>query len=299
MSNVSTSLFRGSKKKLKIHLNNIQLQQTIAKGGGSGATIWQCDVDGWQCVCKELNFDINVDPIEIEAFESEIALVESLPFHKNIVKYLYHDRTTTKLRLFMTRYSCNLKTVIDDRKAKNQFFSTVEIAMHSLDIIRGLEYLHKNSILHRDLKSDNIFVILNDRKGISNLAIGDFDSAKKISKKIEAKTVIGTATFMAPEVWSSKNSKQYNFQADIFSFGMILFELITLERPYEEYSTLTIPDMIIKGVPPAVPPTIASNLQLTELLDIHKKCIALKPEDRPSTNQLKELFIHMIPNTCE
>jgi len=104
---------------------------------------------------------------------------------------------------------------------------------------------------------------------------------------------------MAPEVWTSKNSKQYNFQADIFSFGMILFELSTLERPYEEFSTLTIPDMIIKGVQPAVPPAIASNPQLTELLDIHRKCISLKPEDRPSTNQLKELFIHMIPTHSE
>jgi len=199
--------------------------------------------------------DINCDNLTVECFEKEITILEKLHYHKNIVRYLFHEHTNKKLRLFMTKYSCNLRDILIERTVFNKgpYFPS-DISRFALDIIRGLEFLHKNNVLHRDLKTDNIFVSLNERKLISFLSIGDFDTAKIISRRAGAKTVIGTPSYMAPEVFQSnaKNSG-YTLKADIFSFGMVLYELISLMRPYEGCSNFDIPDYIIKHKFPEFP----------------------------------------------
>lgn len=103
--------------------------------------------------------------------------------------------------------------------------SDQEIPIHELNILhyasqlsKAIKILHSHGVLHRDLKPDNIFVerIENDL----NLRIGDFGMMKAAS---EAKTVLGTPGYYAPEVALMKH---YNFSADIFSFGCILFQLL-------------------------------------------------------------------------
>jgi len=189
----------------------------------------------------------------------------------------------------MTKYSCNLHDVIIERTFLNKgpYFPN-DVTRFALDIIRGLEYLHKNSILHRDLKTDNIFVSLNERKLISFLSIGDFDTAKIITRRAGAKTVIGTPSYMAPEVFQS-NAKNagYTFKADIFSYGMVLYEILTLLRPYEGCSNFDIPDYIIHHKFPELPEKIKSRPDYAELIDIHKSCLHPDPDKRPDCNHIK------------
>lgn len=61
-------------------------------------------------------------------------------------------------------------------------------------MLTATQFLHRHSIMHRDLKSDNIFVTLNERKEIAQVAIGDFDCAKAVSRQSAAKTVLGVRT---------------------------------------------------------------------------------------------------------
>ena len=77
-----------------------------------------------------------------------------------------------------------------------------------------------NHIIHRDLKSENIFVMLNERKEIMRLAIGDFDTAKKVSSKNQAKTVLGTpqVDFFSTTLFSLSISLNFGIAFFFFFF---------------------------------------------------------------------------------
>jgi serine/threonine protein kinase len=104
----------------------------------------------------------------------------------------------------------NLSQLIQQRKKNNSPFTLQELVKNALDIVRGLEVLHGNSIIHRDLstcyilsnltiiESDNIFVTLNQTSDVDCLVIGDFDTAKLLTEETLAKTTIGTPGYMAP-----------------------------------------------------------------------------------------------------
>jgi serine/threonine protein kinase len=92
-------------------------------------------------------------------------------------------------------------------------------------IAAGLEFLHKQKVLHRDVKPDNVLCTLDVHDEVQTLAIADFDTAKVVSRSSQAKTTIGTPSYMAPEVFSS-NQQPYDYKADVWSFGMTIYELV-------------------------------------------------------------------------
>ena len=77
---------------MTIDLNNVVVNEIISTVvGGSGAIVYSCTIDGWQCAMKE--FEITKLPREIiDGIETEVSLLESLPQHKNLVRYLFHSR---------------------------------------------------------------------------------------------------------------------------------------------------------------------------------------------------------------
>jgi WNK lysine deficient protein kinase len=92
-------------------------------------------------------------------------------------------------------------------------------------VLDGLAYLHAHGVIHRDLKCDNIFV--NGSQG--QVKIGDLGLAA-VRLAAAARCVVGTPEFMAPEVYA----EAYDELADVYSFGMCVLEMVTLEYPYSE-----------------------------------------------------------------
>jgi len=144
------------------------------------------------------------------------------------------------------------------------------------------------------LKTDNIFVKLNEFKEISQLSIGDFDTAKKVSTQTVAKTLIGTPNYMAPEVLHSNNESAYSYQADIYSFGMVLYELLSLKLPYEGESSFRIPALVMKGQKPKLADIGNLDSSYRPLIHLYEKCASFEPETRPSTSEIKETLIVMM-----
>ena len=94
-------------------------------------------------------------------------------------------------------------------------------------ILTALDYLHSNDYIHHDIKSQNILV---DRIS-GNLKLGDLLSSEKLGCREYFTKYIGTEEFMAPEVKEGK----YTFKADVYSFGLTLLQMLTMEKPYKEF----------------------------------------------------------------
>jgi NIMA (never in mitosis gene a)-related kinase len=120
-------------------------------------------------------------------------------------------------------------------------------------ICLAMKHVHDRKILHRDLKSQNIF--LTKRNFVK---LGDFGIARVLSHtKSAAKTVVGTPYYLSPEIIESK---PYDFKSDIWSLGVLLYEMIALQPPFNATSLHQLAKRIIEGKYDRLPRQFSSNV---------------------------------------
>eukprot|EP00741_Cyanophora_paradoxa_P023728 tig00021616_g22919.t1 len=145
----------------------------------------------------------------------------------------------------------------------------------STEIARGMLYLHSSGLIHRDLKSANI--LLDDNWSIK---ISDFGLTRL---RAHMDTVLtgqsGTYQWMAPEVL---NNQRYSEKADVFSFGIVLYELITRKLPYEGLDGMQAAlGVLHRGLRPDIPPSTSPVLA-----KLMRSCWAQDPRERPAFEQI-------------
>jgi NIMA (never in mitosis gene a)-related kinase len=240
---------------------------------------------------KELNVE-GVDDVLLKGFETEIEVYEALPPHPNIIRYLYHERKGNAIRLYMTRYAFTLGKLVNTRRIavennKGDRFSLQQLCKFLLEIATGLDLLKKHKIIHRDLKTENIFVTLDSHSEVKRLTIGDFDSAKRVqTQNVNAKTTIGTPGYMAPEVITAANFGAYSFAADVWSFGMIMFELLTLRKPFEGIAAAFVPAHILASGRPQLSKDLPDSYK--PFIRLYEKCTQMDPHFRPGIADIKD-----------
>ena len=161
----------------------------------------------------------------------------------------------------------DLNDKIIEKKKRNEKFTENEVLHYFYEILQGLYYLHKNRVIHRDLKTLNIFLTENN-----HIKIGDFGVSKKlINNNIYAYTFVGTPYYLSPEICQNK---PYDEKSDVWSLGVVLYELITLNKPFDSESQMGLFMKILKGKPAPINNTIKHsysqkliNLILENLLD--------------------------------
>jgi serine/threonine protein kinase len=273
--------FTGNKDKIVVSIKKTRLLNPIADAPGSGTSIYNCQVDGFSCACKQLLLPQAISA-DIVSFEAELEMLETLPSHPNLLRYLFHERNGAHMRMYLTLYSGNLRTYIDTIQRPKGLWQPKEVCKFATQISAGLLAIHRDDIIHRDLKAANILYQLGPNSDIDNLVISDFDSAKKGKR---CNSLVGTPSWMAPELFQGE---VYSFPVDVFAFGMILFELITLDIPYSKLKTWDVPDAICGGVPPALPPGDWDAYE--PLFAIMRDCISFEPEERPTASALSDRF---------
>ena len=192
--------------------------------------------------------------------------------HNTIVKMIGFTRDPLSI---VTEYFP--KTLQDALKARS--LSPTEKTVIAIDIAHGLEYLHSRNIIHRDLKSANI--LLTDAK---RAKICDFGLAGVCLPNLKLSERVGTIPWMAPEVL--QESPGYDSKADVYSYGLILWELLTERVPYEDYDGDDLVEQIVMhGMRPGMP--ILDNSRLGKMIE---SCWNGNSSLRPSVPQILHMF---------
>jgi serine/threonine protein kinase len=166
----------------------------------------------------------------------------------------------------------------------------------SLDIARAMDCLHANGIIHRDLKPDNLLLTANQK----SVKLADFGLAREetVTEMMTAET--GTYRWMAPELYSTVTLRQgekkhYNNKVDVYSFGIVLWELLTNRMPFEGMSNLQAAyAAAFKHQRPSIPDEISPDLAF-----IIQSCWMEDPNMRPSFSQIIRMlneFLFTLPS---
>ncbi|KAH9488523.1 PAK- GC kinase Sid1, partial [Bulinus truncatus] len=150
-------------------------------------------------------------------------------------------------------------------------------------ILEGLEYLHKQNVIHRDVKGANILLETN-----TNIRLTDFGVSKVVSDITDKHTLeVGSWRWMAPEVCNEElNDESYSFEADSWSLGCTVIEMITGDYPNRSLKkTTSVILKVGKGEPPDLPDCISERMKhfLTATFEKH-------PQQRLSAKKLLEHF---------
>ena len=202
---------------------------------------------------------------------NEASIMKKL-FHPNIISFkdVFKD---TKLDYFyiVMEYANDgdLSKKIKTQKQKtygDKYFSEEKILQYFDQICRGLQYIHSKNIIHRDIKTQNIFLMKNGK-----VKIGDFGISKALTNtKNNASTIIGTPYYFSPEII---NGEPYNYKTDIWSLGVVLYEMCCLKLPFESNNIAQLSIKILRGKYDPIPNRYSKNMAnlIKQMLNIDQK----------------------------
>ena len=157
--------------------------------------------------------------------------------HPNIIQFkdVFKDKRMNLNVVMEYADDGELADKIKERRRLGQPFSEDTILNYFTQICLALKHCHDRKILHRDLKSQNIFLT---RRGICKL--GDFGISKVLNyTKSKALSIVGTPLYLSPEVLKSQ---PYNQKSDIWALGTLLYEMTALQTPWADK------DLVMLGV---------------------------------------------------
>ncbi|KAM9662650.1 serine/threonine-protein kinase Nek1 isoform 13-T18 [Morphnus guianensis] len=245
----------------------------IGEGSFGKAILVKAKENGQQYVIKEINIS-KMSNKEREESRREVAVLANMK-HPNIV--LYRESFEENGCLYIVMDYCEGGDLFKKINAqKGILFSEDQILDWFVQICLALKHIHDRKILHRDIKSQNIFLTKD-----GTIQLGDFGIARVLNSTAElARTCIGTPYYLSPEICQNK---PYNNKSDIWALGCVLYEMCTLKHAFEAGNMKNLVLKIISG--PFPPVSVHYSYDLRNLLS---QLFKRNPRNRPSVNSILE-----------
>ena len=254
-------------------INDFKIEKIIGKGSFGNVYLVTRKIDQKIYALKTVILD-KLSLKEQENSVNEVRILASIN-HPNIIGYkeaFWNDKESSLNIVMEYADDGDLQSKISKMKKYYGKFNENLIWSYAIQMISGLKSLHDKKIMHRDLKSANIFLMKN---GICKL--GDLN-VSKIAKNGMLKTQTGTPYFASPEIWTDN---PYDIKSDIWSLGCILYQITTLKMPFEGNNYKEVYNNVMSCKYHSIP-KIYSN----ELGEIIKKLLQINPKQRPTCEQI-------------
>lgn len=254
-------------------MENYTIEKVIGEGSYGKALLCKEKATDEFVVIKQISFT-NLTEQEREDSRKET----------QILSYLHHPNIIGYRGSFLER---NIFHIVMDYaddgdlgekiSAAQDYFKEDQILHWFVQICLALKHIHDRKILHRDLKTQNVFMMKNDV-----VKLGDFGISKVLDHTTSfAKTSIGTPYYLSPEICEGK---PYNAKSDIWSLGCVLYEMCTKKHPFDSNCINGLIVKIIRCKPTPIPKQYSSNLR--SIIDLMLQKNASK---RPTINQILKI----------
>ena len=254
-------------------MNDFQIISKLGEGAYSTVYKVKRNIDNKIYALKKVKL-LNLSQKEKENSLNEVRILASVKSNF-VVSYKEaffdeKDNTLCIVMEFADRGDLYQKIVQHKKSAK--FFEESDIWRIFIQLVKGLKALHDLKILHRDMKSANVFLFSNGSAKLGDLNVS------KVARKGLGYTQTGTPYYASPEVWKDK---PYNNKSDVWSLGCVLYEMITLRPPFRAQDMEGLFNKVCKGQYSRIPERFSDDLfQIIQFL------LQVNPNTRPSCEQI-------------
>jgi len=262
-----------------------ELQEQLGEGGMG--VVWRAlDTKTGSAVAIKLMKDIS-DPLAVELFTKEWRTLAELS-HPNIVDVrdvdtIEENRQKKPFFVMPLLLGTTLGELISNASSRLSCARVVEIM---IQVCRGLQAAHQRGLVHRDMKPSNIFVMEDDTAKVIDFGVVHLAESKSVTG------LKGTFQYMSPE---QAQMKELTSVSDLFSLGVILYEALTLRKPFQRPTAEDTIQAVVKYMPPSVSeinPSINQSMSMV----VHK-CLAKNPIHRfGSARELSEALQKALRN---
>jgi NIMA (never in mitosis gene a)-related kinase 1/4/5 len=229
-------------------------------------------------VMKEIDLS-NQNAQQRAAAEVEVKVLSALK-HPYIVRYWESFMKNSQLCIIMDYCEGgDMWQYIVAQKKKHTTIPEAQVLRWLTQMCLAMKFMHEKNILHRDIKSQNVFLTRKEGSDLRCAKIADFGIAKVLKdSQSMAQTLVGTPYYLSPEICQKQ---PYACPSDIWAVGCVLFEMCALRVPFDAQDINQLVERIVRGTLPRIP-----SMYSKELSDIGAELLTREASRRPTASTI-------------